>query len=249
MICDELSKTLGFDCSPLSADGSLALVCTPFQFDDGDALPVYVETAGDQIRFFDDGQVMMHFIGRGMRLENGKHTRFIKSAAKDHGATFTETGELETWAAMSGAGDAFARYIGSMLALVAWERDQRDVATDQTHFVEEVAMALRAWKPFAQLIDDPVYEGVSGRTYALNFQLEGVGIVATSPHPNAASAVLHKLVDIHGLQANANASFLVIIDDRLEAEAADREARVMQSVARVQPFTALAKAPPFSKFQ
>lgn len=239
MICETLSKTLGFDCSPITASGDVVLISTPFRFDDGDALPVFAETAAGQIRFFDDGQSMMHFIGRGVRLENGKNTRFMRSAAKEHGAVFNELGEIEVWAPLTDAPSAFARYLNSLLALVSWERDQRGAATDETQFVEEVVMALRAWKPDALLIENPAFEGVSGRAYTLDVSFEGAGVVATGPHPNAISSVLHKLVDIHGLMANATTKFLVVIDDRIDPDAAKREALIMQSVATVTPFTAL----------
>lgn len=239
MICDNLSKSLGFDCSPVTEAGNIVLVSTPFRFDDGDTVPVFAEQIGEVTRFFDDGQTLMHFIGRGMRLDNAKNTRFLRNAAKEHGANFTDDGEIEMWASASDTSHAFGCFMKSLLQIVAWEREQRGSATDETEFVEQVAMALRAWKPQAPLTEGPVFEGVSGKNYALDFSFDGDGVIATSPHPNAASSALHKLVDIHGLLANESSKFLVVIDDRFDPDAATREAKVMQVVATVIPFTAL----------
>ena len=239
MICQQLSTLLGFDCSPLTESGNVALVSTPFKFDDGDALPVFAELINGQIRFFDDGHTLMHFIGRGVRIENKKHATFLASTATKNGTAFTDQGEVEIWAPSDSAAEAFNKYISSLIALSAWEREQRGADTDVSLFVEEVAMALRAWKPQADITLEPPFEGVSGRTYKLDFLLDGLAVTVASAHPNSVSAVLHKLVDIHGRLATTGAKFLVVIDDRTDPDSAAREALIVQSVATVMPFTAL----------
>jgi hypothetical protein len=239
MICEQLTSLLGFECSPLSESGDIALISTPFKFDDGDALPVFVEINNGKVRFFDDGATLRHFLGRGVKIENKKHTAFLTNAASKNGAAFTEAGEIEAWANAQEAGAAFAQFMGSMLALAAWEREQRGVDTDASAFVEEVAMALRAWKPKATITLDPMYEGISGRAYKLDFLVEGQAVVATGSHANSVSSLLHRLIDIRGRIATNGLDVLVVIDDRQDAEAAAREASIVQSVATVMPFTAL----------
>ncbi len=239
MICQQLSTLLGFDCSPLTESGDVVLISTPFKFDDGDRLPVFAELINGKIRFFDDGHTLMHFIGRGVRIENKKHSTFLINTACKNGAAFTDRGEVEAWASIENAAEAFSRYLSSMIALSAWEREQLDVNTDVSLFVEEVGMALRAWMPNADITLEPPFEGVSGRVYKLDFLVDGQAVAATGSHPNSVSSLLHKLVDIHGRIANADVKLLVVIDDRNDPEAADREARIVQSVAKVIPFSAL----------
>jgi len=239
MICEQLTNMLGFDCSPLTEGCNVALISTPFKFDDGDPLPVFVEIVDGQVRFFDDGGTLRHFLGRGLRIENKKHTSFLTNTAAKNGAAFTEAGEIEAWAAQSNAAVAFSQFLSSMLALTAWEREQRGVDTDESVFVEEVAMALRAWKPDASIALDPPFEGVSGRFYKLDFMVDGQAIAATGSHANSVSALLHKLVDIRGRIANSDMKVLVVIDDRQDQAAATRESSIVQSVATVMPFTAL----------
>ncbi len=239
MICQNLSKLLGFDCSPLTDGGDVALVSTPFRFDDGDAIPVFVETTHEQVRFFDDGGALMHFIGRGIRIDNRKQATFLINAAAKNGATFSDEGEIEAWASLDKANEAFAKYMASMLELASWERDQRGSNTDTSLFVDEVALALRAWKPAADITVGPPFNGVSGRAYKLDFLVDGKAVIATGAHPNSVSSVLHKLVDIHGLLSNSDTPFLVVIDDRSDPEAAERESKVVQSVASTMKFTDL----------
>lgn len=239
MICQHLSQLLGFECSPLTEDGDLALVSTPFKFDDGDAIPVFVEQVHGQVRFFDDGGALMHFIGRGVRIENKKQATFLVNTAARHGTVFSDAGDIEAWASVDQAHVAFAKFLATMLDLVAWERDQRGSNTDTSLFVEEVALALRAWKPDASITVGPPFLGVSGKTHKLDFLMDGKGVIATGTHPNAVSSMLHKLVDIRGLIGNAETPFLIIIDDRVDPDAAERESKVVQAVASAMKFTDL----------
>lgn len=239
MICQHLTSLLGFDCSPLTEGGDVVLIASPFTFDDGDALPIFAEQKNGQIRFFDDGQALMHFIGRGVRIENKKHAKFLFVSAAKYGTTFTENGELEIWAPIEGAANAFAKYLGSLIALTTWEREQKGVNTDLSIFLDEVTMALRAWKPNSEITEEPTFEGISGREYKLDLLFDGEPVVVTGASSRSVSAVLHRLVDIHAMLTNSDRKFLVVIDDRSDPESADREAKIMQTVATVMPFTAL----------
>ena len=239
MICNQLTSMLGFDCFPLTEGGEVALISTPFKFDDGDALPVFVEVVNGRVRFFDDGATLRHFLGRGVRIDNKKHIGFITSATAKHGAVLNDAGEIEAWGSKALASEAFARFMSSLVALATWEREQQGVDTDASVFVEEVAMALRAWKPSAAIALDPDFQGISGKMHKLDFLIDGQAIIATSTHPNKIAAVLHRLLDIHGQIANDGIRILVVVDDRQDPVAAKKEASIMQSVASVMTFTSL----------
>jgi hypothetical protein len=239
MICDELSTVLGIDCIPISDDGAMARIENPFAFDDGDSLPIYVQAINGQLRFSDDGGVLMHFMGRGMNFEDGRKSKFIRTAAEVNGATLTETGEVEVWAPLQMAPMAFAAYLATLMHISSWEREQRGANVDTTLLIDEVAICLRAWKPDAELIPEPEFEGISTQRHKLDFLFDGQGVIATGPHPNAVSAAIRKLLDIRSAIQNEGVGLLVVIDDRTDDEAADREGRVLQAVARVLPFTSL----------
>lgn len=240
MICEKLSSLLGFDCCPLSEAGNVALIETPFQFADGEGLPVYSEVSNGQIRFFDDGGVILHFLSRGLRLENKRHLRFIQNAAEANGVALTEAGEVEVWAKLEDAPAAFSQYVSTLLQLVAWEAAQEGANQDTSHFVDEVVMALRSWKPGAYLEIDPApVEGISGQQHKLDAVFDGQGVIVTGTHHSTVNSSLRKLVDLRARPANQDLRLLVVIDDRGDAEAAAREAKVMQAVATVLPFTQL----------
>ena len=65
MICSSISELIGFECHPLTDDGSVAMIDTPCAFQDGDEIPVFVEKMAGKVRFLDGGGTMMHLLGRG----------------------------------------------------------------------------------------------------------------------------------------------------------------------------------------
>lgn len=121
MICNNLLHMTGFACQPISEQGDLARISTPFCFADGDPVPVYVQTFANKVyRFFDDGQTLLHFIGRGMKFKNGHKLRFIANIAQKHGAAMNSNGVLELFSKSDSSADAFAKYITCMIAISHW---------------------------------------------------------------------------------------------------------------------------------
>jgi hypothetical protein len=239
MVCSQISSLLGVACHPLNEDGSVAMLDTPFVFEDGDSVPVFLERAGPQIRFFDDGATVLHFYGRGISIENLKKVRFIKNAAEAHGVTLNEHGVLEIWANESEAPLAFSKYIAALVSLINWETEQIGVSTDTSLFVAEVAQCLHAWKPNAKIAESPEYVGVSGQTYKLDFDFNDEAVIAITPHHSAVSAAIKKLLDIRSRPENAGLKILAVIDDRYDSKAAKREGLIMDALANVWPMSRL----------
>lgn len=134
MICHRISEILGLTCHPLTDDGLVAMIDSPFKYPDGDDVPIFIEKFGPQIRFFDDGGALLHLLGRGMLLDDRRKTKFIKRLAEPFQVKFNNAGELEIWATEAEAPEAFANYISAMLSLAKWEGDQEGVATDLRSF-------------------------------------------------------------------------------------------------------------------
>lgn len=131
MINENVSKLLGFEYEPLDDSGSVGLIATPFLFEDGDGVPAYVEDDGGKIRFFDAGEVILHFMGRGVPLDEKGDTDFIRELIAHTGATLNKSGEIEAWANASDAPEAFARYLSAVLAMVRWEHEQESLARER----------------------------------------------------------------------------------------------------------------------
>lgn len=131
MINENISQLLGFEIEPLVDDGSVGMVTTPFLFEDGDEVPVYVEASDGKIRFFDDGDVILHLMGRGVPLDEKGDTDFIRELIAHTGATLNKSGEIEAWASASEAPQAFARYLSAVLTMVRWEHEQETLARER----------------------------------------------------------------------------------------------------------------------
>jgi hypothetical protein len=239
MICNRISEILGLTCHPLTDDGMVAMIDSPFRYPDGDDLPIFVEKLGSHIRFFDDGGVLLHLFGRGISLDDHRKTKFIKNIAEPNNVQLNELGELEIWSSEKEAPKAFANYISAMLALVKWETDQVGVSTDISLFLDEVSMLLRAWKPNSNLMVGPEYTGISGHTYKLDFSIDQEAILAINPHHASVSSAAKKLLDIRAVGAYQNLKIIVVMDDRQETELAKREGRVLESVGNVMMMSAL----------
>jgi Domain of unknown function DUF1828 len=239
MICEQLSTLLGIKCHPLTDDGTVALVDTAFKFQDGDFVPVYVQQIANQVRFFDAGETVMHFIGRGVSINDAKGAKFVKKIAEQNGSTFNENGEIESWANQDNASEAFAKYMGVMLGLVRWEHDQIGVATDTSLLIEEVSMYFRAAYPDKIQTPSPEYIGISGHRYKFDFIHGDDAVLAISTHHASVASALKKLIDLNQLAENNTLSPLVVIDDRYDKEEADNQTKVLAAAARVLPMTSL----------
>lgn len=239
MICSSISELIGFECHPLTDDGSVAMIDTPFAFPDGDEIPVFVEKMAGQVRFFDDGGIIMHLLGRGVSLDDHRKTKFIKNFAEPNGVSLTELGELEIWARQEDAPSAFARYISTMLALTSWEANQSGVSTDTSLFLDEVAMCLKAWKSAVPLGDGRELTGVSGYIYKMDYEFDGGAVLAIGTHPATVGSTAKKLLDIRAATQNDDLRILLIIDDRRNADAAKSEGLILDSLSNVMMMTQL----------
>jgi hypothetical protein len=121
MNCAAISEMTGYECYPLNEDDTVALIETPFKFEDGDDIPVYVEFGQGFVRFFDDGEVYDHFEGRGLFFGD-YDIGFLSEIAGSNGLHFTDKCIIEIAAAPQDAAAAFAKYMAAMLAFVSWEK-------------------------------------------------------------------------------------------------------------------------------
>lgn len=125
MTQDALTQLLGFDYLPLNDDGSVAYIDTPFTFEDGDPLPIYFEKISpSEVVFFDDGEIIWHFIGRGLRGPNPRlNTDFLEKIAANYNAVLTEDGVLELRGEAAKSSELFASYLCTLFDIVRWEKD------------------------------------------------------------------------------------------------------------------------------
>lgn len=234
MICKDLLNLTGFACQPISKQGDLARISTPFCFADGDPVPVYVQSFSNNIyRFFDDGHTLLHFLGRGMEIKSGHKLRFLVNIAQKHGAALNESGVLELFSKNNNAADAFAKYITCLVSISQWEEEHQDLNANGAVFAEEVAHTLLSQHPewSHTFVQKPNYLGSSGKRHELDFSLGGKGFLAVKPTQQSAAPALYKLVDITNRQSNEELEFVVVIDDRNDKKAAKSTTQVFRSIA------------------
>jgi hypothetical protein len=115
---------LGFSGEPITDDGNVAMIATPFVFEDGDELPVYVENVADRVCFFDGGGVIFHLYGRGMLRDEPQAINFLKAIASKYDVVLNDKGELAVSSSVEDAPSAFTRYLLTVLEVVQWEHMQ-----------------------------------------------------------------------------------------------------------------------------
>ena len=240
MNCENFQELIGMRCNPV---GEAVEVLTPFTFADGDGLDVFAQAHGSQVHFFDDGFTLMHLHGVGIDLGNDqKRWRPLRSIAEANSANLSDQGVFETLCPTEAASLGFARLVSTLLGVAAWERDQIGVAQDPAWFIDEVAMYLKAWKPIEKLIESPSVRGLSRRTLKFNFQLGNQYIDAIQPHGISTGAELRKIVDLNAGPLGMHSNVLVVVDDRLQPDAAKQEIGILGRVAEAWPMTGLIAA-------
>ncbi len=239
MICQQLTTLLGYQCHLLNDDGSAALFETSFTFQDGDSLPVYVQQIAGQVRFFDAGETLIHLMGRGVDLSASGKTKFLKSIAEKNGVALNTSGEIEVFESENNASLGFAKYLSAMLNVVRWESDQQGISTSIDLFIDEVSMCFKAAYPNQIQSQSPEYVGISGHTYKFDFIHGDSAVLAVTPHHASISSAIKKLVDLNQVSGNNSLKTLIVIEDRLEPNAANNETKVLTAISNVLPMTKL----------
>lgn len=239
MIHQQLTSLLELQYHPLNEEGTIALIDTSFKFQDGDFIPVYVEYFGNQVRFFDAGETVLHFSDRGMTFSNGRNGKFLKNIADDHGAAVNSNWEIEAWATKENAGQAFEKYLSTMISIVRWEYKQIGVDTDMSLLLDEVSMCLKSAYPDEKQTPSEEYIGVSGHKYKFDFIHGNKAILAITAHHASVSSALKQIVDLNQVSSNARLSTLIVIDDRYDKKSADNQTKILTAVTEVMPMSVL----------
>jgi hypothetical protein len=121
MISLDLKDLLGFDYDFLDDEKNLVAIYTPFFYQDGDSVPVYVEQLDGKCRFFDDGGALWHLTSIGVPLDEPGQEKFVEDLARPCGVSLNDEDELEIFFEPVQARAAFTRFMSAMLAIVRWE--------------------------------------------------------------------------------------------------------------------------------
>lgn len=244
MICTQFSELTGFQCHPLNEDGSIAYISSSFTFEDGDMLPIYIEYIGDRVRFFDDGEVIFHFLGTGMRkLGTTLRTSFIERSIQNYGLSLNKDGVIEIFSEQHKISESFSMFLSGILNVANWERENAGANLPSLEFIEKVANALQEWKIDKPITRSPKYIGESGKEYEATFSQDGELILAISAKAPSINAAIRKLLDISNAAENGGLKTRVIIDDTSadKTEVKQAETVLTRVSTYVWPLTELLK--------
>jgi hypothetical protein len=239
-LCHNMCEKLGFGCETLAVGaGGIVALDTPFGFSDGTPFVIYAEPlGGGMVRFFDAGETLFHAMGRGIRSFHSRKYQSIKSTVARHDVIVSETGEIEAYIPEAKTPIGFARFISALLAIADWEDENAglDLGDKESRLVEEARLYLTAIHPDLPAVKSNFRaRGLSGREYGFHLMQGDAQIDAITSHPAAAASELYKLVDLRGKTLTADTKIIVVIDDRVSIDQADKEAAVLGQYAETWP--------------
>jgi len=239
--CSELPSIFGFECASVDTyrGGTALFVGLPFVYSDGEPVPLYVETEGDRIRFFDNGDTLFHMAAIGLDVSDRRRWRPFHTIAAKYGVSLKDDGEFESWDRAANAPTAFARFLSTMLAAAEWERENIGLPADAHWLIDEVEFYLHAWKPKAKLDKLVSVDGFTGRAYEFDFRLDDELIDVIPASATATGGELRKLLDIRRMSGNRDIGIRVVIDDRRDPNRADNEAKIISGLATAWPMSKL----------
>ena len=222
--------------------GDIVLVETPLRFEDGDPLQIFAQVSGGRVRFFDDGSIVWHFLGRGLNLSDDRRSAFMRKIAAAHGTYVSDDLDFELHGEFAQAPRLFAKFLELCFAFVAWEREHIDADVEAASLLDEVAALLTRESPNLELRRDVPMRGVSKQQHKVDFVIGNEVVFAIKPRPNSVSAAIRKILDVKNDLANEGLTYRVVIDDRLNPEAAFEEGSIVSAVARVSTVRSLEAA-------
>lgn len=227
---------------PLNPDGSVACLFLPIRYDDGDGMHIYVEQlSSNLVRFYDGGDVVSHFAGRGLNMADARKAKFIKNAADPSGVKLNDDGELEIYTKPEDASQGFASFLHTLTRIRDWESANFAHDLDEVAFLDEVEHLLRKAYPKADVGPSRSFTGITGQEHALSFSVGDEVALAVQSHHASISAALRKMLDIKANPSNASVKTFVILDDRRlhKPSTGLGEAALFQTFGPVLDFTRL----------
>jgi hypothetical protein len=229
MNCANLLGALGFSCHRFPT-GTLA-VSTPFCFADGDVIHFYLDDFDSTVKISDNSDTLFHLSTVGLDISDRKKWRFLRQLAEAHGLQLEDTGELTGRSQSTELPDLVRRYVGTLLKVVDYEREQRGMSDETEQYLAEVEFYLRAWHVDRNVVPHPQIVGMSGRLHTFDFEYGHQLVDAVRPNSNSTGSILRKAMD---LADDENASrILVVMDDREDTERAQAETAILSRMVSV----------------
>lgn len=231
MICSDIGKLLGIECVTLNEKGTVALISSPFEFDDGDSIPIYIQTLDNYCKFFDDGEFLSYLLGRGLREFTEPHIiHVIDSLIKKYEVSLNN-GLLEISGKSSQAPTIFSKYLSCLLDLADWVKEHISTDPNKIKVIERAELVLKAWRPEKDILIKPEFKGASGRYYKFDFSQNGEAILAISGNSNSVNSAIRKVLDVSRFN-NQKLFTRVIVDTQgIDKNKSEQDLQILDAVA------------------
>ncbi|WP_421722392.1 DUF1828 domain-containing protein [Alloalcanivorax xenomutans] len=227
--CDWLQQTIGYSCRKVR--DSILAVDSPFSLVGGAPISFYLMEEGRLIKISDNGDTLAHFESIGLTLSAARKKKIHDTLGR-HEIALSKEGEVFGLSNPEHARDLIARYQAALLEVAAYQDEISRSPDRSAHFIDEVEMALRSWKPDVPLERSPKVKGGSRHEYHFDFKWGSSYVDAIAPHPNATGAFMRKIGDIvAGSYIDRDTIFKVVIDDRHDLLKAELEKSIITSIA------------------
>jgi hypothetical protein len=238
--CDWAKALSQYDCTPVRAiDGTVALeIGTPFSLPDSSAINLLLVTHGEHLLITDNADTIHQLSALG--LLPWRHLDAIRGAC---GAlTLSDQGDFRMLTSEIKAPLSFALAITGLLKVAEWAREQLGARLDEVDIVAEAEPYIIARNPDAAIRRNVAVEGLSHTKYKFDF-LHGKDLIdVLRPNATATAHTMRKVGDVQNGPFAPGLSPLIIVDDRQDAQTAERELQILGSSTRAMPFTRLIRS-------
>jgi len=241
MNCQSIAKQLAFECTPLRGihGEDMFELGTPFSFDDGTAINLYVINRESFAEINDDALTVHHLSGLGLDPWNARRKTSLRERIQPFGVTLRDDGALTLLSPLDQLAWSLPRFISAELAIAQWVREQTGTPQSARDLADEAEIYLRAWHPEMTISKRPMVRGISGHEYRFDFQQGNELIDVISPHHNATGGLMRKLGDILNAPNEHTPIVRIIVDDRTDHERAHVELQIIAALATAMPFSKL----------
>jgi len=208
----------------------------PYHFSDGSCLSAYVIEQERGYLVSDDGATIFKILCNDIDLSDRRRWQPLKNIASRYGFELNDSGTLRKLYPAEAVSDIPRELLLMMAEVVNWEVSIHETGdydlTLHTH-VEELLTAIYKQQPES----NKVVTGPHGAKYSFDFYVGDTYIDAFKPHAITTGAKLRKLHDLARLDSEMK--FLMVIDDRFDAEKASSEMGIFSDIASATLLTSL----------
>lgn len=236
-------EKLGFGLYPEETrDGSeLFALASPFRMLNGAPFDVFVEKVGNLFHIFDDGLTMHEIVSCGIDMSNHYRWSALRKIASSRNVNLSRSGVFEAYTSFEKAEIAVENYLRVMFSIDDWLRETSTSIQAANSLVEESKKLFHRWWPSKEIVDKPKIHGVSGMQLEFDFMIDDKYVDAIPPSANASAGFLRKLFAIP-TTTRASINTIVVIDDRISKEAANREKIIVAEHSNVIMLSRLEKS-------